>query len=132
MDTSNPCLFFFFFGGGSVKITDMVNTISVNHFQIKFPNSRRPFIFHQYLRSSFQLVSWHKHLSLKMKSHQSISCSEYFPITAVSLWTFCKSSIQKGLRLVETHFSKKVCQDQYLKIEFILEILLLFWNVCFD
>ena len=31
------------FTGG--KITDMVNTINVNHFQLKFLNLRRPFIF---------------------------------------------------------------------------------------
>ena len=78
------------------------------------------------MRSFFQLLWWHKHSSLKMKSHRSISSSEYLPITAVSFWIFSKWTIGKGLRLVETHFPKKVSQDQYLKIEFILEIFFFF------
>ena len=78
------------------------------------------------MRSFFQLLWWHKHSSLKMKSHRSISSSEYLPITAVSFWIFWKWTIGKGLRLVETHFPKKVSQDQYLKIEFILEVFFFF------
>ena len=35
------------FVGG--KITDLVNTISVHHFHLKFRNFRRPFIFNLYL-----------------------------------------------------------------------------------
>ena len=107
----------------------LVNAISVSHFQLEFPNFRRLIIFHQYLRNFFQLLWWHKHSSLKMKSHRSISSSEYLPITAVSFWIFWKWIIGKGLRLIETHFPKKVSQDQYLKIEFILEIFF-FFKVC--
>ena len=106
MNTPNP--FWVFFLGG--EITDMVNTISVNLFQLKFPNFRRPVIFNRYLlRSSLQLVKWPKHLRLKMKNYQSfflqsISQSQLFQS---SLQKLQRGTIRNRLRLVETDFPRK-------------------------
>ena len=42
---------------GGAKITDMVNTISANHLQLKFPNFRRPIIIQPIFEKLFSIGS---------------------------------------------------------------------------
>ena len=105
----NP--FWVFFLGE--KINDIVNKVSVIFNLIFLISEDLFFFFHLYLsRSSFQLD-----LRLKMKSRQSISSSEYFPIITFSIFVtkISEMSIRNRLRLVETHVPQKT---QYLKNKF--------------